>query len=54
MKFARFLTLTATLALLPAAHADLVFKDDGGREVRLKGPARRIVTLALAAWKPAA
>ena len=55
MKFARFLTLTlgpafasmvATLALLPAAHADLVFKDDGGREVRLKGPARRIVTLA--------
>lgn len=46
MKFARFLALTATLALLPAAHADLVFKDDGGREVRLKGPARRIVTLA--------
>jgi iron complex transport system substrate-binding protein len=55
MKFARFLTLTlgpafafmvATFALLPAAHADLVFKDDSGREVRLKGPARRIVTLA--------
>ena len=46
MKFARFLTLTATIALLPAAHADLVFKDDGGREVRLKGPAKRIVTLA--------
>ncbi len=46
MKFARFLTLTATLALAPAAHAELVFKDDGGREVRLKGPAKRIVTLA--------
>ena len=46
MKFARFLTLTATLALLPPAHADLVFKDDSGREVRLKGPAKRIVTLA--------
>ena len=46
MKFACFLALTATIALFPAAHADLVFKDDGGREVRLKGPARRIVTLA--------
>ncbi len=46
MKFVRFLALTATIALLPAAHADLVFKDDSGREVRLKGPARRIVTLA--------
>ena len=46
MKFARFVALTATIALLPAAHADLVFKDDSGREVRLKGPAKRIVTLA--------
>ena len=46
MKFACFLALTATIALLPAAHADHVFKDDSGREVRLKGPARRIVTLA--------
>jgi len=46
MKFARFLALTATVALLPAAHAELVLKDDSGREVRLKGPARRIVTLA--------
>ena len=46
MKFLLFWALTATLALLPPAHADLVFKDDGGREVRLKGPARRIVTLA--------
>ena len=46
MKFRHFWALTATLALLPAAHADLVFKDDSGREVRLKGPAKRIVTLA--------
>ena len=46
MKFARFLALSATVALLPAAHAELVLKDDSGREVRLKGPARRIVTLA--------
>jgi iron complex transport system substrate-binding protein len=46
MKIASFLALTATVALLPAAHADLVFKDDGGHEVRLKGPARRIITLA--------
>ncbi len=46
MKFAHFLTLTATVALLGSAQADLVFKDDTGREVRLKGPAKRIVTLA--------
>ncbi len=46
MKFAHFLTLTATVALLGSAQADLVFKDDTGREVRLKGPAKRIITLA--------
>ena len=46
MKFRLFWALTATLALLPAAHADLVFKDDSGREGRLTAPARRIVTLA--------
>ncbi len=46
MKFRLFWALTATFALLPAAHADLVFKDDSGREVRLKAPAKRIVTLA--------
>jgi iron complex transport system substrate-binding protein len=34
------------LCLSPSAHADLVFKDDAGQEVRLKAPARRIVTLA--------
>jgi iron complex transport system substrate-binding protein len=38
--------LTATVALLGAAHAELVFKDDTDREVRLKAPAKRIVTLA--------
>jgi iron complex transport system substrate-binding protein len=41
-----FVALTTALLLLPAAHADLVFKDDAGQEVRLKAPARRIVTLA--------
>ncbi|MGB7503500.1 MAG: cobalamin-binding protein [Azonexus sp.] len=46
MKFRLFLTLTATLALLPAARADLLFKDDSGQEVRLKAPAKRIITLA--------
>ena len=39
-------TLLAILALLPSAHADLTFIDNGGREVRLSAPARRIVTLA--------
>ena len=29
-----------------AAQADLVFKDDTGQEIRLKAPAKRIVTLA--------
>lgn len=39
-------SVVATIALLPCAHADLVFKDDTGQEVRLKGPAKRIVSLA--------
>jgi len=46
MKLRHLCLLAAALALLPAAHADLVFKDDAGHEVRLKAPARRIVTLA--------
>ncbi len=46
MKFRLFFALTATLTLLPCAHAELVFKDDSGQEVRLKAPAKRIVTLA--------
>ena len=29
-----------------AVHADLVVKDDSGQEVRLKAPAKRIITLA--------
>jgi iron complex transport system substrate-binding protein len=46
MKFRLFLGLTATLALLHTANADLLFKDDSGQEVRLKAPAKRIITLA--------
>lgn len=47
MKNRLFAALTAILAFsLPAAAADLVFKDDTGKEVRLKGPAKRIVALA--------
>jgi iron complex transport system substrate-binding protein len=46
MKFRLFFALTATFTLLPCAHAELVFKDDTGQEVRLKAPAKRIVTLA--------
>jgi len=38
--------LVATLTMLPAAGADLLVTDDSGREIRLKAPARRIVTLA--------
>ena len=55
MKFALFSALTlgpavvsvvAALTFSPAAQADLVFKDDTGQEVRLKAPAKRIITLA--------
>ena len=46
MKYGLFWALTAILALSPAARADLVFKDDSGRDVRLQAPARRIITLA--------
>jgi iron complex transport system substrate-binding protein len=46
MKFRLCCALTATIALLSSAHAELVFKDDAGHEVRLKAPAKRIVTLA--------
>ncbi len=46
MKFALFFTLTATIAVLANAHAELVFKDDSGHEIRLKAPAKRIITLA--------
>jgi iron complex transport system substrate-binding protein len=46
MKFRHCAALLAGLALLPAARAELVVKDDTGFEVRLKVPAQRIVTLA--------
>lgn len=47
MKNRLFAAFTAILAFsLPAAAADLVFKDDTGKEVRLKAPAKRIVALA--------
>ncbi len=46
LKIRLFWALTATVALLGTARAELVFRDDSGQEVRLKAPARRIVTLA--------
>ncbi|MCE1181087.1 MAG: cobalamin-binding protein [Rhodocyclales bacterium] len=47
MKNRLFAVLTAIIAFsLPAAAADLLLKDDTGQEVRLKGPAKRIVALA--------
>jgi iron complex transport system substrate-binding protein len=46
MKFARFLTLTVAFVFSTAAVADLKLKDDRGQEIHLKGPAKRIVTLA--------
>ena len=47
MKSALVSALTAAcLLLLGSAHADVVVKDDSNREVRLKAPARRIVSLA--------
>lgn len=49
MKFGLFSRLTVGLVLGAAVHlaqADLVIKDDTGQEVRLKGPAKRIITLA--------
>ena len=39
--------LGALASLLSApAHADIALKDDTGREIRLKAPAKRIVALA--------
>ena len=46
MKFGHFFRFTVGLLISSAAHADLTFKDDTGQEVRLKAPAKRIVTLA--------
>ncbi|MCG2575960.1 cobalamin-binding protein [Dechloromonas sp. XY25] len=46
MKIRQLTALAAALAVAGFAHADLVVKDDTGQEVRLKGPAQRIVALA--------
>ncbi len=46
MKFGLFFRLTVAMLISTAAHADLVVKDDTGQEVRLKAPAKRIITLA--------
>ena len=49
MKFGHFFRLTVGVAVgatTPLAYADLVFKDDTGQEIRLKAPAKRIITLA--------
>jgi iron complex transport system substrate-binding protein len=46
MKTRHFAALATALVLSANACADLVFKDDTGQEVRLKGPAKRIVALA--------
>jgi iron complex transport system substrate-binding protein len=41
-----FVSVVAAMLVSTVAHADLVFKDDTGQEVRLKAPAKRIITLA--------
>jgi len=46
MKFSFIAALAAALVCTSAAQADIVVRDDTGQEVHLKGPARRIVTLA--------
>ena len=46
MKFPIFWALTAAFALVSSVRADIVVKDDTGQEVRLKAPAKRIITLA--------
>ncbi|MGB4066300.1 MAG: cobalamin-binding protein [Azonexus sp.] len=46
MKFGPFSRLTVAMLVSTAVHADLVVKDDSGQEVRLKAPAKRIITLA--------
>ena len=45
-QFSRFTAAVVCCLLAAPVSADLVFKDDTGREIRLKGPARRIVALA--------
>ncbi|WP_234082574.1 cobalamin-binding protein [Azonexus sp. R2A61] len=45
LKIPLFTALTAAIAIA-SAHAELLIKDDTGREIRLKKPAERIVALA--------
>ncbi|HWY72419.1 MAG TPA: cobalamin-binding protein, partial [Burkholderiaceae bacterium] len=42
----RSLLLWVLAACAPAARADILLRDDGGAEVRLKQAARRIISLA--------
>lgn len=46
MKRRLCIALLGGLALLPAARAELVIKDDTGFDLRLKAPAKRIIALA--------
>jgi len=46
MKLLAFLALGAGLALATSLQAEVVLKDDSGAEIRLREPAKRIVTLA--------
>ncbi|MFZ2265993.1 MAG: cobalamin-binding protein [Azonexus sp.] len=46
MKAGKICLLAVLLGLLSAVRAEIVVRDDAGNEVRLKEPARRIVTLA--------
>ena len=46
MKYRHIWLLAAALGLTALARAEIVVRDDSGRDVRLKAPAKRIVTLA--------
>jgi iron complex transport system substrate-binding protein len=46
MKFRHFATLLIAGAMFASARADIAVRDDTGRDLHLKGPAKRIVTLA--------
>jgi len=46
MKTRLLAALVAIITIAAPTQAELTFKDDSGQEVRLKAPARRIVTLA--------
>ena len=46
MKFGLFWALTATIAFSAPVQAQITVRDDTGRDVQLKAPAKRIVALA--------